>query len=70
MKGNKMNSNLLVLFDVDRTLITSSGYGGAYSEGFRRIYGVEADINSINHHGMTDQEIIIEVLRLKGLTEE
>ena len=67
---NKENYKKLVLFDIDRTLVVSfHGYAGAFSEGFKKIYGVDADVNSINHHGMTDQQIIIEVLKRKGLTE-
>lgn len=65
-----MHSNSLILFDIDRTLIImSSGYTEAFLDGFRRVYGIEADLNIINCHGMTDQGVIIEILKKNGLTE-
>jgi len=63
--------NKLVLFDIDRTLITSSkAHHKAFSEGFKKIYGVDTTIDIINHHGMTEQQIIIEVLKKNGLNEQ
>lgn len=60
----------LVLFDIDRTLIKSStGHAAAFSRGFKEVYNLDSTINIINHHGMTDQQIIIEVLKKKGLKE-
>jgi len=60
----------LVLFDIDKTLLKSStGHADAFSVAFRKVCGIEATIDSINHHGMTDQQIIIEVLKKKGLPE-
>jgi len=60
----------LILFDIDKTLIKSStGHSATFSEGFKKIYGVNATTKSIVTHGMTDQQIIIEVLKKKGLTE-
>jgi len=62
--------NKLVLFDIDKTLISGNrSHIAAFSEAFKRVYGVDADITIINHHGMTDQQIIIEVLKKKGLGE-
>jgi len=61
----------LILFDIDKTLIKSStGHAAAFSEGFKKVYGIESNIDVINHSGMTDQQIIIEVLKKKGLNEE
>jgi phosphoglycolate phosphatase-like HAD superfamily hydrolase len=63
--------NKLVLFDIDRTLITSSkAHHKAFSEGFKKVYGVDTSIDIINHHGMTDQQIIIEVLKKNGFSEK
>lgn len=63
--------NKLILFDIDRTLIISSqAHHKAFSEAFKKIYGVETSIEVINHHGMTDQQIIIEVLKKSGLNEQ
>lgn len=61
----------LVLFDMDQTLIESSkGHDTAFSEAFRKVYGVDTTIDIINHHGMTDQQIITEVLKKNGLDEK
>ena len=63
--------NKLVLFDIDNTLIKSSKVKDsiAFPEAFKKVYGVEASINDINAHGMTDQQIIIELMKLKGIDE-
>lgn len=61
----------LILFDIDKTLIESlKGHKVAFSEAFRKIYGVDTTIDIINHHGMTDQQIITEVLKKNGLDEK
>lgn len=61
----------LILFDIDRTLIKSSkGHSTAFSEAFNIVYGVDTTIDIINYHGMTDQQIIIEVLKKNGLDEQ
>jgi len=61
----------LVLFDIDSTLIKGAkGHREAFSEAFKEIYGVDTTIDIINHHGMTDQQIIIEVLKKNGLDEQ
>ncbi len=60
----------LILFDIDKTLVkSSSGRSLLFSHAFREIYGVDATTKTINIHGMTDQQIIVEVLKNKGLTE-
>ncbi len=60
----------LVLFDIDKTLIKSSkGHNIAFSKAFKKVYGIDTNIDIINHHGMTDQQIIIEVLKKNGLDE-
>lgn len=61
----------LILFDIDKTLITSSkAHDMAFSAAFKNVYGFETSQRAINHHGMTDQQIIIEVIKKQGLTEE
>ncbi len=62
----------LVLFDVDGTLIKrgSKGHRMAFSEAFRKVYGVDTNIDIIKHSGMTDQQIVIEVLKRNGLDEK
>lgn len=61
----------LVLFDIDKTLIKSArGHHLSFSEGFKKVYGINTDIDIIEHDGMTDQQIIIEVLKKNGVNEE
>ena len=63
--------NKLALFDIDKTLIKSSrGHSAVFSVAFRKVYGVNTTIDIINYHGMTDQQIIIEVLKKHGLDEQ
>ena len=61
----------LILFDIDGTLIKSSNeHKKAFSYAFKKVYNIEAEINFINYNGKTDQQIIIEVLKKKGLNEK
>lgn len=61
----------LVLFDIDHTLLNSSEvHIQAFSEAFKVVYGVDTHIYVIEPHGMTDQQIIIDVLKKNGLDEE
>ena len=61
----------LVLFDIDRTLIKcTKGHIPAFSEAFKKVYNIDTTIDIVNHHGMTDKEIIIEVLKKNGLDEQ
>ncbi len=47
--------NKLILFDIDKTLIkSSSGHKVAFSEAFKKVYGIDTNIGIINHHGMTE----------------
>lgn len=66
-----MNMNILTLFDIDNTLIQSSaGHRQAYVEAVKEVYDLDVNINVINHHGMTDQEILLKVLRKYNLDDE
>jgi phosphoglycolate phosphatase-like HAD superfamily hydrolase len=54
---------LLAFFDIDNTLIqSSSGHMAALLKAIREVYGLETSIDVINHHGMTDPEIITRIL--------
>lgn len=65
-----MNMHIITLFDIDNTLIQSSaGHRQAYREAVKDVYGPKVDMNVINYHGMTDQEIIVKVLRKYKLDE-
>lgn len=61
----------LVLFDIDKTLLKSAkGHHLSFSEAFKKVYGIETDIDIIEHDGMTDQQIITEVLKKNGVDEQ
>jgi len=61
----------LILFDIDHTLINGAeGHRLAFHEGFRIVYGVETTIDIIDYLGMTDKEIIYEVLKIHGFDEK
>lgn len=63
--------NKLVLFDIDKTLIHgSSAHKDAFEVAFKNVYNVVGSQDDINPHGKTDQQIIIEVLKLKGFAQE
>ncbi|MFA4818910.1 MAG: HAD family hydrolase [Patescibacteria group bacterium] len=63
--------NKLVLFDIDQTLIKNSkGHSAAFSQAFKIVYDIDTTIDIINGQGMTDQQIIIEVLKKNGLAEQ
>jgi len=60
----------LVLFDIDHTLLENiQAHGKAFTAGFKEVYDIDTDLSVINPHGMTDQQIIYEVLKKNGLTE-
>jgi phosphoglycolate phosphatase-like HAD superfamily hydrolase len=58
-----MASEVLVLFDIDKTLIDSSKVKDeiAFPEAIENVYGVEAGLDMIEPHGMTDQQIVIDL---------
>jgi phosphoglycolate phosphatase len=61
----------LVLFDIDKTLLKGArGHYLSFSEAFKKVYGMDTDIDIIEHDGMTDQQIITEVLKKNGISEE
>ncbi len=62
--------NLLVLFDIDKTLIDRSEcHHQAFIHAFKKIYGVDTSVEVINYHGKTDPQIMHEVLLAEGLDE-
>ena len=66
-----MDLQSLVLFDVDGTLMEDSPtHKAAFSHAFREVYDVDADIDEIERHGMTDTSIILGVMKKRGLGEE
>jgi phosphoglycolate phosphatase-like HAD superfamily hydrolase len=62
--------NTIALFDIDKTLINrSTAHLKAFFLALDAVYGVTAEPNVITHHGMTDQQIIREVLKVKGIDQ-
>jgi phosphoglycolate phosphatase-like HAD superfamily hydrolase len=60
--------NFITLFDIDKTLIKrSNAHWNAFFFALKTVYGVTAEPNIIVHHGMTDQQITREVLKVKGI---
>jgi len=61
----------LVLFDVDGTLLSSSGAGRrALERALREVYGTAGPIDDYDFHGGTDLQIIRDLLGLAGLPAE
>ena len=59
------------MFDIDKTLLKSArGHHLSFSESFKKVYGIDTDIDIIEHDGMTDQQIIMEVLKKNGVAEK
>jgi len=59
----------LVAFDIDGTLIQGSiANDDAFIKAFLKVYGIEAHIDMVERHGMTDLQITTEVLKLFDLT--
>ncbi len=60
----------LALFDIDGTLTKGTkAHREAFSRAFKKVYGVDTRVDIINAYGMTDQQIIIDVLKKNGLKE-
>ena len=58
------------LFDIDGTLFKAGDktHADAFKHAFKTVYGIPAVQTDIYPEGMTDSQIIVEVLRLRGLT--
>jgi phosphoglycolate phosphatase-like HAD superfamily hydrolase len=63
----------LVSFDVDGTLIRTVGsdanklHKQAFSAAWREVFGIETNVDVIQHHGNTDPLILIRVLQHHGI---
>ncbi|HYM65568.1 MAG TPA: HAD hydrolase-like protein, partial [Candidatus Sulfotelmatobacter sp.] len=60
------------LFDIDGTLVKTANpvHKTAFSYAFENVYKIKAIDNEINPEGMTDNQIIVEVLKIHGLKED
>jgi len=63
--------NRLVLFDIDETLVEGvAGHKKVFSAAFKKVYGVETTIDVVSYSGMTDPQVVLEVLRKNGLSDQ
>ncbi|MEI7580005.1 MAG: HAD hydrolase-like protein [bacterium] len=63
----------LLLFDIDKTLITSkTKTKSRFTEAIKSTYGIEGSTQQIQNqgHGMTDQEIVIEILHANKVPDK
>jgi phosphoglycolate phosphatase len=57
----------LILFDIDGTLTKGPGHRDAFSHASRAVYGIDAEQPREGNPGMTDWQIILDILTEKGL---
>ncbi len=71
-KELELPTNMLPLFDVDWTLLEGENKPqyDSYANAFEKVYGIKASINEVVPHGSITTQIIIEVLKLHGISEE
>ena len=61
----------LLLFDVDYTLVKGSKlHKEAIVEGIKRVFNTDAPIEKLKLHGMTDGQIILDLLKLSGFVDK
>ena len=60
----------LILFDIDGTLLkgVSKIHFNSFIEAFRKIFGIDANPDKIDHAGKTDKRIIIELAKAYGIS--
>lgn len=59
-----MTAGVLAFFDIDNTLVQSpGGHMAAMLRSIAEVYGLKVEVDDVQHHGMTDQEIITRILR-------
>ena len=60
----------LILFDIDGTLTKGRGHPEAFRHGLKAVYGVDGEQPPKGNPGWTDQLIILDVLKRKGLSRK
>lgn len=61
----------LVLFDIDGTIMAwTKVHHDSFSEAFKKVYGVDTNTSIVTGAGMTEQQLITEVLEKNGLSED
>ncbi|CAI5494554.1 unnamed protein product, partial [Closterium sp. Naga37s-1] len=64
---------VLITFDVDGTLIHSVGsesnklHKRAFAHAMKKVFGIQGTIDAIQHHGSTDQAVLINTLEFYGI---
>jgi phosphoglycolate phosphatase-like HAD superfamily hydrolase len=60
------------LFDIDGTLVKTQSpiNRSVVAYAAKKVYGIDAQQTEINPEGMTDNQIMVQILKLHGLTEE
>jgi phosphoglycolate phosphatase len=60
------------LFDIDGTLVKTDSpiNNDVFAYAAKKVYGIDAYHTEINPEGMTDNQILTEILKLHGLTEK
>lgn len=72
----KETKRVLVTFDIDGTLIRSTGptsnqlHRQAFSHAFLQVFGIDGTIDAIQHHGSTDPAILVNTLVHYGIPSE
>ncbi|HMD67288.1 MAG TPA: HAD hydrolase-like protein, partial [Chitinivibrionales bacterium] len=60
----------IILFDIDRTLVArSAAHLKAFITAVREVYGADVSLSVNAHYGMTDQQILRDVLRAKNVPQ-
>jgi len=60
----------LLLFDIDYTLLKNAvSHRNAFLAGVKEIYGLDTALEKIRYTGLTDQQILVTLLKEYGLTE-
>ena len=63
-------SDTLALFDIDNTLTKNShSHRKAFFSAIKKVYGINTGFVGLNHHGMTDRQIISDILKINGVDE-
>ncbi|KAJ8438582.1 hypothetical protein Cgig2_024671 [Carnegiea gigantea] len=77
MEGMKKERRILVTFDIDGTLIRSTGpnsnqlHRQAFSYAFNQVFGIDGGtIDVIQHHGSTDPAILVNTVVHYGISSE
>ncbi|CAO2829401.1 unnamed protein product [Amaranthus hypochondriacus] len=76
MEEGKKGKRVLVTFDIDGTLIRTTGptsnnlHHRAFSHAFFQVFGIHGNIDVIQHHGSTDPAVLINTLSHYGISSE